>query len=193
MLKWLRDRNASQRAGVIESVQLDGKRSIKLVRRDNIEHLVLVGGRNDVVIEPNIVRRPAPKPARQPTSETRGPPPGVPTREPLAGSPPKSPQHDDLGELTRRLEAELRGSPPLRRQSPPLRTEAGSTQSQRPGDGLDCGSEPSGISRIRQSASDHSGPGRDSKDTELSRGTRSAGTPRISQVFRCGLGRGVRE
>jgi flagellar protein FliO/FliZ len=127
MLKWLRGRNASQRVGVIESVQLDGKRSIKLVLRDNIEHLVLVGGRNDVVIEPNIVRRPAPKPAHRPASETRGlPPPGVPTREPLAGSPPKSREHD-LGELTRRLEAELRGSPPLRRNSPPLRTEAESS------------------------------------------------------------------
>jgi hypothetical protein len=33
MLKWLRDRNASQRVGVIESLQLDGKRTIKLVRR----------------------------------------------------------------------------------------------------------------------------------------------------------------
>jgi hypothetical protein len=74
MLKWL-DRNASQRVGVIESVQLDGKRSIKLVRRDNIEHLVLVGGRNDLVIEPNIVRRPAAKAAQWPSSETRGLPP----------------------------------------------------------------------------------------------------------------------
>jgi hypothetical protein len=46
---------------------------------------VLVGGRTDVVIEPNITRRPVPKPARQPAPETRGlPPPGVPTREPLA-------------------------------------------------------------------------------------------------------------
>ena len=127
MLKWLRDRNASERVGVIESVQLDGKRSIKLVRRDNIEHLVLVGGRNDLVIEPNIVRRPAPKPTHRPAPEMSAlPPPSVPTREPLAGSPPKSRQHD-LGELTRRLEAELRGSPPLRRNSPPLRTEAESS------------------------------------------------------------------
>jgi hypothetical protein len=130
MLKWLRDRNSSERVGVIESVQLDGKRSIKLVRRDNIEHLVLVGGRNDLVIEPNIVRRPAPKPAHRPAPETTAlPPPGVATREPLAGSPPKSRQHD-LGKLTRRLEAELRDSPPLRRHSPPLRTEAGSAQSE---------------------------------------------------------------
>ena len=119
MFKWLRRRNASRRVGVIESVQLDGKRNIVLVRRDDTEHLVLVGGRTDVVIEPNIMRRPAPKPAHRPAPETL-PPPDVPTPEPLAESPPASRQHD-LGELTRRLEAELRGSPPLR-QSPPLRT-----------------------------------------------------------------------
>ena len=118
MFKWLR-RNASRRVGVIESVPLDGKRNIVLVRRDNTEHLVLVGGRTDVVIEPNIMRRPLPKPAHRPAPETL-PPPDVPTPEPLAESPPASRQHD-LGELTRRLEAELRGSPPLR-QSPPLRT-----------------------------------------------------------------------
>ena len=121
MFKWLRRRNASRRVAVIESVPLDGKRNIVLVRRDDTEHLVLVGGRTDVVIEPNIMRRPMPKPAHRPAPETNGlPPPGVPTREPLAEAPPASRQHG-LGELTRRLEAELRGSPPLR-QSPPLRT-----------------------------------------------------------------------
>jgi flagellar protein FliO/FliZ len=121
VFKWLRRGNASRRVGVIESVQLDGKRSVILVRRDNIEHLVMVGGRNDVVIEPNIMRRPAPKPTHRPVPETRRlPPPGVPTREAVAEPPPKT-FHDDLGELTRRLEAELRSSPPLRRQSPPLR------------------------------------------------------------------------
>ena len=121
MFKWLGRRNASRPVGVIESVPLDGKRNIVLVRRDDTEHLVLVGGRTDVVIEPNIMRRPMPKPTHRPAPEMRGLPlPGVPTPEPLAESPPASRQHD-LGELTRRLEAELRGSPPLR-QSPPLRT-----------------------------------------------------------------------
>jgi len=69
MFKWLR-RNASRRVGVIESVPLDGKRNIVLVRRDDTEHLVLVGGRTDVVIEPNIMRRPVPKPARRPAPES---------------------------------------------------------------------------------------------------------------------------
>jgi hypothetical protein len=36
MFKWLRGGNASRRVGVIESVQLDGKRSVILVRRDNV-------------------------------------------------------------------------------------------------------------------------------------------------------------
>jgi flagellar protein FliO/FliZ len=122
MLKWLRDRNAPTRVAVIETLPVDGKRSVILVRRDNIEHLVMVGGRNDLVIEPNIMRRAAPSPARRPAPESKGLPP-APTREPLAEPLPKSPQHG-LGELTRRLEAELRGSPPLRsRSSPPLRTE----------------------------------------------------------------------
>jgi hypothetical protein len=49
MFKWLRGGNASRRVGVIESVQLDGKRSVILVRRDNVgegelafeEHLLM--------------------------------------------------------------------------------------------------------------------------------------------------------
>jgi len=36
MFKWLRGGNASRRVGVIESVQLDGIRSVILVRHDNV-------------------------------------------------------------------------------------------------------------------------------------------------------------
>jgi flagellar protein FliO/FliZ len=127
MFDWLRGRNPSRRIGVIESVQLDAKRSVILVRRDNIEHLVLVGGRTDVMIEPNIMRGPVSKPAYRPARETRElPPPGLPTREPVAEPPPPSRQLD-LGELTRRLEAELQSAPPFRRQSPPTRTKTGSS------------------------------------------------------------------
>jgi hypothetical protein len=74
----------------------------------------MVGGRNDLVIEPNIMRRPAPNPARRPALEWKGLPP-APTREPLAEPAAKN-LHHNLEKLTRRLEAELRGSPPFRRQ-----------------------------------------------------------------------------
>jgi hypothetical protein len=109
-----RRRNAPARVAVIESLPVDGKRSVILVRRDNIEHLVMVGGRNDLVIEPNIMRRPAPNPVRRPALEWKGLP-SAPTREPLAEPAAKNLQHN-LEKLTRRLEAELRGSPSLRRQ-----------------------------------------------------------------------------
>ena len=114
MLNWLRRRNAPTRVAVIESLPVDGKRSVILVRRDNIEHLVMVGGRNDLVIEPNIMRRPAPNPARRPAPQWKGLPP-APTRDPLAEPAVKNIQQN-LEKLTRRLEAELRGSPPFRRQ-----------------------------------------------------------------------------
>jgi hypothetical protein len=76
--------------------------------------LSMVGCRNDLVIEPNIMRRPAPNPARRPALEWKGLPP-APAREPLA-EPLVKDRHHNLEKLTRRLEAELRGSPPLRRQ-----------------------------------------------------------------------------
>ena len=97
MFKWLHGGNSSKRVGLIESLSVGGKRNVILVRRDNIEHLVLVGGRTDVLIEPNIARRPVPKPAHRPEPATRGlPPPGVPTRERLAEAPAKS-RRLDLG------------------------------------------------------------------------------------------------
>ena len=83
MLEWLRRRNAPTRVAVIESLPVDGKRSVILVRRDNTEHLVMVGGPNDLVIESNIMRRPAPNAARRPTPKWKALLP-APTRVPLA-------------------------------------------------------------------------------------------------------------
>ena|SRR6516165_6903439 len=115
MLKWLHGRNA-----VIESLPVEGKRKVILVRRDNIEHLVMVGGRNDLLIESNIMRRAAPKPGRRPTPEWKGLPP-APTREPLAERPSKSLQHN-LEDLTRRLEAERTLTLSTPRPEDPVRT-----------------------------------------------------------------------
>ncbi|PCI02978.1 MAG: hypothetical protein COB78_11885 [Hyphomicrobiales bacterium] len=44
------------RLGVTEAAIVDDKRRLVLVRRDNVEHLVLIGGASDVLIERNIVR-----------------------------------------------------------------------------------------------------------------------------------------
>jgi hypothetical protein len=44
------------RLGIVDVYDLDRQRQLLLLRRDNVEHLLLIGGPNDVVIETNIVR-----------------------------------------------------------------------------------------------------------------------------------------
>jgi flagellar protein FliO/FliZ len=41
---------------VIDAAAVDGRRRLVLVRRDNVEHLLMIGGPTDIVVEPNIVR-----------------------------------------------------------------------------------------------------------------------------------------
>jgi flagellar protein FliO/FliZ len=41
---------------VVDYASVDGRRRLILVRRDNVEHLLMIGGPSDVVVEPNIVR-----------------------------------------------------------------------------------------------------------------------------------------
>jgi hypothetical protein len=43
-----------QRLGITEFHEIDKTRRIVLVRRDDVEHLVMIGGNQDVVIESNI-------------------------------------------------------------------------------------------------------------------------------------------
>jgi flagellar biogenesis protein FliO len=49
-------RGRQPRLAVIDAASVDARRKLILVRRDNVEHLVMIGGPTDVVIEPNIVR-----------------------------------------------------------------------------------------------------------------------------------------
>jgi hypothetical protein len=41
---------------VIDAAVVDRRRSVVLIRRDNVEHLMMIGGPTDVIIEPNIIR-----------------------------------------------------------------------------------------------------------------------------------------
>src|SRR5579862_1911436 len=49
-------RGRQPRLAVIDYASVDGRRRLVLVRRDNVEHLLMIGGPSDVVVEPNIVR-----------------------------------------------------------------------------------------------------------------------------------------
>jgi flagellar protein FliO/FliZ len=60
------DRRTRQpRLGIVDVYDLDRQRQLILLRRDNVEHLLLIGGPNDVIVETNIVRTPG---ARLPAS-----------------------------------------------------------------------------------------------------------------------------
>src|ERR1700742_2429842 len=49
-------RGRQPRLAVVDSAAVDGRRKLVIIRRDNIEHLLMIGGPSDVVVETNIVR-----------------------------------------------------------------------------------------------------------------------------------------
>ncbi len=49
-------RTRQPRLGLVDAFSLDGQRQLVLVRRDNVEHLVMIGGPNDVLVESQINR-----------------------------------------------------------------------------------------------------------------------------------------
>src|SRR6195952_3436518 len=50
------NRGRMPRLAVIDAASVDGRRRLVLVRRDNVEHLLMIGGPTDIVVESNIVR-----------------------------------------------------------------------------------------------------------------------------------------
>ena len=51
-------RPREKRLGVVETAAVDGKRKLLLVRRDDVEHLLIIGGPVDVLVETGIKGRP---------------------------------------------------------------------------------------------------------------------------------------
>jgi len=87
-------RGRQPRLAVIDAATVDGRRRLVLIRRDNIEHLLMIGGPTDLVVEPNIVRavaarevvreptRVAPEPAARPSTTNENGWPLQPVTEP---------------------------------------------------------------------------------------------------------------
>ena len=49
-------RTRQPRLAVVDAAAVDGRRKLVIIRRDNVEHLLMIGGPSDVVVETNIVR-----------------------------------------------------------------------------------------------------------------------------------------
>jgi flagellar protein FliO/FliZ len=88
-------RGRQPRLGVIDYASVDARRRLILVRRDNVEHLLMIGGPTDVVVEANIVRAVAANPrdvtgARSPAMDSL--PRTIPLPENGSGSWPLQPE-----------------------------------------------------------------------------------------------------
>lgn len=78
-------RNRQPRLQVLDAAAVDARRRLVLVRRDNVEHLVMIGGPTDIVIESRILPeqeidtgadyRPQPVEERSPVQERQAAPP----------------------------------------------------------------------------------------------------------------------
>lgn len=127
-------RGRQPRLGVIDVTEVEGRRLV-LIRRDNVEHLILVGSSGDLVIEQNIVRaaaREMPVPRAPGVAEAmartgelvaRGGDLGSQWAEP--GTRPETgtrPEPSKRPEPAIRAEHVKRSEPPMRAE-PPLRTE----------------------------------------------------------------------
>jgi hypothetical protein len=99
VVAWLIRRFASNRLGtntnrgrmprlaVIDAAAVDGRRRLMLVRRDNVEHLLMIGGPTDIVVEPNIVRAMAGRDQLPPRPAVASPDAPQPRIAPLPDSP----------------------------------------------------------------------------------------------------------
>jgi len=63
---WLFRPKPEPRLGVVEQVAIDSRRRLMLVRRDDVEHLIMTGGPVDLVIEDKITTHTAERAAAVP-------------------------------------------------------------------------------------------------------------------------------
>jgi flagellar biogenesis protein FliO len=129
------------RLALVDALPIDGRRRLVLVRRDNVEHLLLIGGPADVVVEPAINRAiPAgarPKPAQpqpqaqahgqaQPRPQAQGPTPQPAAQQLQPAAAPPAPPPPAPAPVPRRMESNGGSEPipfpqPPRPQAPPPR------------------------------------------------------------------------
>jgi flagellar biogenesis protein FliO len=95
--------NRQPRLAVLDAAAVDSRRRLVLVRRDNIEHLILIGGPSDIVVESGISRAAAAAQAEKAkqaskaaaaksAAATAAQPAPKPATEKRAASDPKQPQ-----------------------------------------------------------------------------------------------------
>ena len=114
------------RLALVDSFDLDRHRQLVIIRRDNVEHLIMIGGPNDLVIEQAIVRaQPAGAERREPPAPLSGgeisrapaidvKTPVEPPPPPMTPAPLRPALEPEVGSLKQPLAARPAPSPPPR-------------------------------------------------------------------------------
>ncbi len=93
-------RGREKRLQVIDTAAVDGKRKVMIIRRDNVEHVIMTGGPTDLVIESGIAVAEAPQ-TRRPAPARRAPAAAAPEPADIAAPivPDRPVSHDTVDRL----------------------------------------------------------------------------------------------
>ena len=100
-------KNRQPRLQVLDATAVDARRRLVLVRRDNVEHLVMIGGPTDIVIESGIGAIPIMRDVRDPQDDLL---PSPPAEKTIASNRPRA--------LTSAKEEDIRPVAPVAMQTP---------------------------------------------------------------------------
>tara|TARA_R110002020_G_scaffold52911_3_gene148372 strand:- start:9746 stop:10831 length:1086 start_codon:yes stop_codon:yes gene_type:complete len=120
-------KNRQPRLAVLDATAVDTRRRLVLIRRDDVEHLIMIGGPTDIVIESRIVHgddgqsAPAARHAQPQKSEPRAERPVDRPERPMERAAPAAAQRPTapVPPQPRRPEPEPRPEPSLARPTPP--------------------------------------------------------------------------
>jgi hypothetical protein len=112
-------KNRQPRLAVLDATAVDTRRRLVLIRRDDVEHLVMIGGPTDIVIESRITRHDdlQATPAAQPRQQRAAPPAAEPVRSARAAAAPTQAAQHPVERPVRAAEA-ARPTPPQAREQP---------------------------------------------------------------------------
>jgi flagellar protein FliO/FliZ len=121
-------RTRQRRLDIVDTFELGRERQLVIVRRDNVEHLLMIGGPNDVLVEGAIARteareqRPAPAREREPAPQQSAGWPATPATQQAAAAQPTSPAGgpQQIAEPTRRRHEPAPAAQAAASASPPL-------------------------------------------------------------------------
>jgi hypothetical protein len=118
-------RNRNPRLQVLDAAAVDARRRLVLIRRDGVEHLVMIGGPTDIVIETGIATSSSSQPSEI-ESASAEPRAAIAQRQrpdPRPASMPEAARPEPMKEISARDEAP-RGQRPVAAQPPPIAARA---------------------------------------------------------------------